>query len=137
MAPLRSPSESDIRSVLIPVIVPTLVCTPFAAPNACQARKEAEEWKPRLDAAQTELFKLERALELKVNLIDTLNLSDGPSAMLLSTYYVSNPVFKLALTDTPTTAIDPSALPPCKDTPCQTAACTQPTAPTSPPPAPS
>lgn len=32
-----------------------------------QARKEAEEWKPRLDAAQTELFKLERALELKVS----------------------------------------------------------------------
>lgn len=31
-----------------------------------QARKEAEEWKPRLDAAQEELFKLEKALEIKV-----------------------------------------------------------------------
>ena len=31
-----------------------------------QARKEAAEWKPRLDSAQEELFKLEKALEIKV-----------------------------------------------------------------------
>ncbi|WIA32465.1 hypothetical protein OEZ86_003285 [Tetradesmus obliquus] len=30
-----------------------------------QARKEAESWRPRLDAAQKELFKLERGLEMK------------------------------------------------------------------------
>eukprot|EP00878_Enallax_costatus_P014728 GHUV01015411.1.p1 GENE.GHUV01015411.1~~GHUV01015411.1.p1 ORF type:complete len:198 (+),score=46.63 GHUV01015411.1:436-1029(+) len=30
-----------------------------------QARKEAVSWKPRLDDAQTELFKLEKALEMK------------------------------------------------------------------------
>jgi hypothetical protein len=29
------------------------------------ARREAESWKPRLDDAQRDLFKLERALELK------------------------------------------------------------------------
>lgn len=33
-----------------------------------QALKEAESWKPRLDDAQKELFKLERALEMKVRL---------------------------------------------------------------------
>lgn len=40
-----------------------LCCAVF---RVFQARKEAEEWKPRLDAAQEELFKLEKALEIKV-----------------------------------------------------------------------
>jgi hypothetical protein len=34
-----------------------------------QARKEAEEWKPRLDSSQEELFKLEKALEIKVGML--------------------------------------------------------------------
>jgi hypothetical protein len=34
-----------------------------------QARKEAESWRPRLDAAEKELFKLERGLEMKVRLL--------------------------------------------------------------------
>lgn len=33
------------------------------------ARREAESWKPRLDEAQRDLFKLEKALELKVGSI--------------------------------------------------------------------
>lgn len=40
-----------------------VVCDDFHA----QARKEAESWRGRLDDAQTELFKLEKALEIKVN----------------------------------------------------------------------
>lgn len=38
----------------------------LAACHAPQARKEAESWRPRLDAAEKELFKLERGLEMKV-----------------------------------------------------------------------
>jgi hypothetical protein len=58
--------------------MPTIVTWPIQCTVHCQlhvhahahahlqARKEAEAWKPRLDSAQEELFKLEKALELKV-----------------------------------------------------------------------
>lgn len=55
---------------------------PTPQPINNQARKEAEEWRPRLDAAQTELFKLERALELKVREVMTSGSTDSTQLVL-------------------------------------------------------